>query len=317
MTATKALVRIPDPREAPIQPGWAETVFLPEVMSVQIWDVLDEYEAKLRGIASYIASMDGDVLELEKALRIVEKRRGDLLGPSHQGERTDLELRTRMSEVAGKTAQRWRTIAQAWDEIWPEIRDATNRWQVTQAAVLRNIKTAEREQRTAGVMPEGVFNTIVADPPWKYDNTSTRGAAEDHYQTMTIDGLCELSVANQAAPESHLYLWTTNGFLREAFEVMDAWSFTYKTTLTWVKPQLGLGNYFRSCTEHILFGIRGGLGTRDSNQPNWFEARRTRHSQKPDRFYDMVEQVSYPPYLEMFSRRRRLNPDWSYWGDEA
>lgn len=166
-------------------------------------------------------------------------------------------------------------------------------------------------------LPEGIYRTICADPPWQYGNTSTRGAAEDHYPTMTVAELCELDVVGLAADESHLYLWTTNGFLREAFDVMDAWGFEYKTTLVWVKPQIGMGNYFRSSTEYVLFGVRGGLRTVDCNQRNWFEAKRTRHSKKPGRFFELVETASSPPYLEMFARERRLNPDWSYWGNEA
>lgn len=163
----------------------------------------------------------------------------------------------------------------------------------------------------------GTFATIVADPPWQYDNKATRGAAEDHYPTMSLGELCELPVATWSAEQSHLYLWTTNGFLREAFDVLASWGFTYKTTLVWVKPQIGMGNYFRSSSEYVLFGIRGGLRTRDCNQPNWFQAPRTQHSKKPGVFFDLVETASYPPYLEMFARQRRLNPEWDYWGNEA
>lgn len=165
--------------------------------------------------------------------------------------------------------------------------------------------------------PEGTFATIVADPPWRYDNKATRGAAEDHYPTMSVEELCELPVDEWSAEQAHLYLWTTNGFLRESFAVLDAWGFAYKTTLVWVKPQIGMGNYFRSSSEYVLFGVRGKLRTRDCNQPNWFQASRGKHSQKPGVFFDLVELASFPPYLEMFARQRRLNPEWSYWGNEA
>lgn len=162
----------------------------------------------------------------------------------------------------------------------------------------------------------GRFPTIVADPPWRYGNTKTRGAAENHYETMTIEELCALGVADLAADNAHLYLWVTNSFLREGFEVMDAWGFQYKTCLTWVKPQMGLGNYFRGSTEHILFGVRGSLKTLRRDQVNWFEAARRRHSAKPDLFYEVVETCSPGPYLEMFARTARLG-DWHYWGDES
>lgn len=176
-------------------------------------------------------------------------------------------------------------------------------------------------------LPEGVHRVIVADPPWQYGNTSTRGAAEDHYGTMTIAELCDLPVEERTADEAHLYLWTTNGFLREAFELVDAWGFTYKTCLTWVKPQMGMGNYFRSSTEHILFGARGGLRTRERNIINWFEAKRGKHSAKPEAFYELVQRASPGPYLEMFARCRRESQlfcrcsrcrlGWTVWGNET
>lgn len=158
-----------------------------------------------------------------------------------------------------------------------------------------------------------VFPTIVIDPPWRYDNKTTRGAAEDHYPTMDMDELRAMVLPS--ADQAHLYLWVTNPFLREGFELLDAWGFTYKTTLTWTKPQMGMGNYFRSATEHVLFAIKGGMGTDANNIMTWFSADRQRHSQKPELFYDIVEASSPGPFLEMFARRRRFG--WSVWGNEA
>ena len=156
------------------------------------------------------------------------------------------------------------------------------------------------------------YKTIVADPPWRYSNRGTRNAAERHYETMTIDELLALKLP--AAPDAHLYLWTTNSFIQDAFLVMDAWGFTYKTLLTWGKPQMGMGNYFRNNTEHVLFGVRGKMSVKRHNCLTLFMAPRTRHSEKPARFYDIVESMSPGPYLEMFARRVRLG--WEGWGDE-
>jgi N6-adenosine-specific RNA methylase IME4 len=180
------------------------------------------------------------------------------------------------------------------------------------------------------VVPEGQFATIVADPPWRYGNTSTRGAAEDHYQTMTIDELCKLEVArDKAADRAHLYMWTTAGHLPEAFRVMEAWDFTYKTYLVWVKPQMGMGNYFRVSTELVLFGVRGGMRTRDMGLMNWFKVRRGRHSAKPQAFYGLVMKASPGPYLELFARCGSASQipgtcqcshcrlGWEIWGDQA
>lgn len=162
------------------------------------------------------------------------------------------------------------------------------------------------------VVPE-LFSAIVIDPPWRYDNVATRGAAEDHYGTMTQAELLALDLP--AAAASHLYLWVTNSFIRPGFELMEQWGFTYKTCLTWCKPQIGMGNYFRSTTEHVLFGIRGSWPTLTNNTPTHFVADRQRHSQKPELFYDIVEASSPGPYLEMFARRRRFG--WHVWGNEA
>lgn len=174
----------------------------------------------------------------------------------------------------------------------------------------------------------GQVSTIVADPPWRYGNTSTRAAAEDHYPTMSIEDLCDLSVArDKAADDAHLYLWTTAGHLPEAFRVMAAWGFEYKTFLVWVKPQMGMGNYFRVSSELVLFGVRGNLGVEDRAIVNWFKARRSQHSKKPESFYDLVRRASPGPYLEMFARCRRHSQlvcgcarcahGWEVWGNQA
>lgn len=165
--------------------------------------------------------------------------------------------------------------------------------------------------------PAGTYATIVADPPWRYANKATRGAAEDHYPTMTNGDLAALAGELElwAAPECHLYLWTTNNFIREAFDVIDAWRFEYKTMLTWIKPQIGMGNYFRGRTEHVLFATRGNAHTQRRDVSNVIESNRTQHSRKPDVFYDLVETMSPGPYLEMFARRRRFG--WDHWGNEA
>jgi N6-adenosine-specific RNA methylase IME4 len=178
----------------------------------------------------------------------------------------------------------------------------------------------------SAVASVGLVSTIIADPPWRYDNTATRAAAEDHYPTMSIAELCALPVARErSAPESHLYLWVTSAHLPEAFSVMAAWGFDYKTYLVWVKPYFGLGNYFRTATELVLFGVKGGLGTNARDLNNWFEAARERHSKKPAEFRKLVMRASPGPYLELFSRCSKpgectcsaCEDGWETWGNES
>ncbi len=159
------------------------------------------------------------------------------------------------------------------------------------------------------------YRTIVADPPWRYDDVGIRGGTARHYEPMALEAISAIDVP--AADDAHLYLWTTNSFLRDAFDIMAAWGFRYLTTLTWHKLGApGVGHYFRGDTEHVLFGVKGNLAIPPALRvSNHFAAPRTRHSEKPARFYEIVERVSPPAYLELFARRRRY--DWDVWGNEA
>jgi N6-adenosine-specific RNA methylase IME4 len=146
------------------------------------------------------------------------------------------------------------------------------------------------------------FGTIYADPPWQYENSASRGAAENHYRTMAVEAIAALPVAHLAATDAHLHLWTTNAFLFEARQVIEAWGFAYKSCLVWIKPQLGTGNYWRVSHEFLLLGIRGNAVFADKTQQSWLYADRTKHSAKPAIFRKLIEQVSPGPRLELFAR---------------
>jgi N6-adenosine-specific RNA methylase IME4 len=161
------------------------------------------------------------------------------------------------------------------------------------------------------------FGTIYADPPWPYSNTAARGAAEKHYRTMTLDAIRAEPVKELSADQSHLHLWTTNAFLREAFEVIHAWGFRYKSCLIWIKPQLGMGNYWRVSHEYLLLGVRGNLAFVDRTIRSWQLARRTLHSRKPFLFRGLIEQVSPGPYLELYGREEQPNGGWTVYGNEV
>ncbi len=161
------------------------------------------------------------------------------------------------------------------------------------------------------------FSTIYADPPWPYSNTAARGAAENHYKTMTMEDILREPVNLLAATQSHLHLWTTNAFLREAFDVMNAWGFQYKSCLLWVKPQMGMGNYWRVSHEFLLLGVRGSLPFQDNKCRSWISARRTVHSRKPFAFRELIERVSPGPYLELYGRVEQPNTTWTVYGNQV
>jgi N6-adenosine-specific RNA methylase IME4 len=162
------------------------------------------------------------------------------------------------------------------------------------------------EQRILDLQPTaGKFRALIVDPPWDYEWLSIAGRAAPGYATMSHDELLALDVAGWAEENCHLYLWTTNNFMTRAVELMARWGFQHKTVLTWVKPRWGLGSYFRNSTEHVLFGVRGELRTRSDSIATHFEAPLGEHSEKPEKFYEIVRAASYEPFGEAFQRQDR------------
>ena len=142
------------------------------------------------------------------------------------------------------------------------------------------------------------------------------------YNTMELEEIMELPVAQCVLPQSHLYLWVPNALVLEGLEVMRRWGFTYKTNLVWYKVRKdggpdgrGVGFYFRNVTELVLFGTRGNLRTLQPGrrQTNIIVKQKREHSRKPDQLYDIIERCSPAPYLELFARSARAW--WTSWGD--
>lgn len=173
------------------------------------------------------------------------------------------------------------------------------------------------------------FKTILADPPWQFQNRTGKMAPEhkrlNRYPTMRLDDIKELPVAQVADEDSHLYLWVPNALLPEGLEVMKAWGFQYKTNIIWEKVRKdgapdgrGVGFYFRNVTEILLFGVRGrNVRTLPPArvQVNLIRSQKREHSRKPDEMIALIEACSPGPYLELFARGKREN--WTLWGNQA
>ena len=178
------------------------------------------------------------------------------------------------------------------------------------------------------------YRTIVVDPPWAFDQTWAKGkflvyngakggdgayrkgrGAVANYTVMSLEDIQELPLGEWADGPAHLYVWTTNQFLVQAHELAQGWGFAVKTMLTWVKPRIGMGTYYRNNTEHVVFAARGGLKVLRHNVRTAFRAAQGRHSEKPAAFYDIVESMSPGPYLDVFARKQRFG--WDAWGAEV
>lgn len=173
------------------------------------------------------------------------------------------------------------------------------------------------------------FKTILADPPWQFQNRTGKMAPEhrrlNRYGTMTLEEILALPVAQLANEPAHLYLWVPNALLPEGLAVLKSWGFHYKSNIVWHKIRKdggpdgrGVGFYFRNVTELLLFGVRGKNARTlapGRSQVNFIATRKREHSRKPDEIYDIVESCSSGPFLELFARGTRKG--WKTWGDQS
>jgi N6-adenosine-specific RNA methylase IME4 len=209
----------------------------------------------------------------------------------------------------------------------PELLSKVRAGEITIPEAKREISARHqgerREERIAKVIDPlntiGRFPLIYADPPWQYDfSVDDADQIENHYPTMTLEEICDLPVAKAGTDDCVLLLWATSPKLEEAFAVVNAWGFTYRTCAIWDKEWIGPGYYFRQRHELLLVATRGSLPVPlPSNRPDSvFAERRTRHSKKPELAYQLIERM-YPelPKLELFAREAR--DGWSAWGNET
>lgn len=233
------------------------------------------------------------------------------------------------NHIAVAEVDRWRklrAIPEAereayYADIPKPSRDGLFKWWASRCVDAESVEVVgERHERksvsTLDDLPRSHYGCIYADPPWQYGNQGTRASTDNHYQTMTIADLCSMPVAELAADDSHLHLWTTNAFIREAFDVIDAWGFEYRSMFIWVKPQMGIGNYWRVSHEILLLGIRGNAKRfNDRSLKSWAEVERKKHSAKPDCIRQMIEKASNGPYLELFGRKQVAG--WTVFGNQV
>ncbi len=219
------------------------------------------------------------------------------------------------------------TLASLAEVLGHEIRVVPKSREELAVAVHRGagVQSASEDLRT---VEGGPFSTILADPPWRFMNRTGKVAPEhrrlSRYDTMTTAEIRALPIPEVLTDNAHLYLWVPNALIADGLQVMESWGFTYKSNIVWAKRRKdggpdgrGVGFYFRNVTELILFGVRGSMRTLapGRRQVNMIETRKREHSRKPDEQYDVIEDCSPGPYLELFARYSR--PGWVSWGNEA
>jgi N6-adenosine-specific RNA methylase IME4 len=189
------------------------------------------------------------------------------------------------------------------------------------------VKKSARKQKERNLakkqvsLPTKQYGVIYADPEWKFETFSDNGmdrSADNHYPTSSTDDICKRDVSSIAAKDCVLFLWATVPMLPDALKVMEAWGFTYKSQAVWVKDRIGTGYWFRNAHEILLIGTKGKVPA-PAQGTQWksvIEASVGAHSQKPEYFYDLIEEY-FPnlPKIELNARKARYG--WDAWGNEA
>jgi N6-adenosine-specific RNA methylase IME4 len=212
------------------------------------------------------------------------------------------------------------------DVLAAKIQDGTINCEMQRADVQLLLNRITRQKRfealTAPPLPtDERVHVLYADPPWEFKvwrESSAYGAALEHYPTMTLDDICALPIERCAADDAVLFMWTTAPTLQQAFKVLGAWGFEYKTNMVWDKERQGMGYFVRNQHEHLLIATRGELPLPDPNDKPVSVINQTRgkHSAKPHIVYDCIERM-YPRLRkrEFFARHWRAG--WEKpWGNE-
>lgn len=258
-----------------------------------------------------------------------------------RGSRNDKQTSATVAEVAEdlgvpeRTARHRLAQAKAFEELQPSEQGDVRSGDKTLSQIRREQKEGlRRERREANArlvnespsieetLETAKFATIVIDPPWSPEDEGESGEGlygrgAPPYATMTVAQIASMPVGTYADDDCHLYMWITNRSLFKGETLLTTWGFRYVTCLTWVKPSIGLGAYFRGSSEQVLFGIKGSQPLQRHDVGTWFAAPRgpNGHSSKPTEFYDLVESCSPGPYLDIFAREQREG--WTSWGAEV
>jgi N6-adenosine-specific RNA methylase IME4 len=195
---------------------------------------------------------------------------------------------------------------------------------------VERLATAERLSRTAPQKLEDLaakrrYPVVYADPPWRFETWSAKGqekSPENHYPTMTRDEIASLPIPSLAAEDAALFLWVTD--LDHAISLIRTWGFTYKSHVVWRKlnpngsPHRGTGYWFINRHELLLLATRGDIPApvMGTQADSIIDAAIGRHSEKPECFYELIEQY-FPDVgrIELFARKRRKG--WDCWGSEV
>ena len=289
-------------------------------LAIQI-EKIEQVKAKARqGIRNDLkeSNIVSDLVQSENESDISETNQSNIRSELTESNASGKSLEKAAKAVGvgyGTVYKTKQILAKAPEEVIEKVRKGD----VSIDRAFSQIQRTERlEKNKSTQWPEGKYRIIYADPPWKYgDERSGMGGAVDQYDLMDLEDIKALPVADLAEKDSVLFMWATAPLMREAWEALDAWGFKYKTQFIWNKGKGPVGNYFSVKHEHLILATKGICTPDVTDRPNSVQTieRTGRHSEKPEEFRQIIEQLyTYGNKIELFARKKVLG--WDAYGNE-
>tara|TARA_Y100001938_G_scaffold135444_1_gene197133 strand:+ start:21 stop:1163 length:1143 start_codon:yes stop_codon:yes gene_type:complete len=246
-----------------------------------------------------------------------------------------INTREELSKVAQVGERTLGMVKKIQEKATEEVKAKLSTGEVSINSVYQDIKKEEKKKNrlekieqikqeiSKGLKaPNGLYDVISIDPPWEY---SERGGSSHNsfdavgnragvdYPTMTVEELKKINIP--AKSDCVMFLWTTHAFLKDSFDLLDAWGFNYKATLVWDKVKMGMGRNIRMQVEFCLLATKGKPILNGSGERDIITEPRREHSRKPEAFYTKVDNMTVGYKLDYFAREQRKN--WFTYGAEV
>lgn len=299
--------------------------------SVKEWMILNQFGR--RNLSNYQRSVLA--LQLEEVFSVKAKEnqgnRNDICLISGKG---SIDAKKELAKIASVGHDTITKVKKIQEKAPEEVKAKLSTGEISINQAYQDIKKEEKrtkrlekieeikEEISKGLKaPNGLYDVIAIDPPWEYserggsnsksfDDKGNRGGVD--YPTMSIAELRNIQIPAKA--NSVMFLWTTHAFLRDSFELLDSWGFTYKATIVWDKVRMGMGRNIRMQVEFCLLATKGKPLLNGSGERDIITEERREHSRKPELFYDKVENMTVGYKLDYFAREQRDN--WFTYGAE-
>jgi N6-adenosine-specific RNA methylase IME4 len=221
------------------------------------------------------------------------------------------------AKVSDATAARAEALANARPDLLNKVASGEMSLGEAQRQMKRDVLQEKAPQPLSGK-----YRVVYADPPWKYSNSGDGidqyGPAERHYPAMTISELCAMPIQEHVEDDAVLFLWVTSPMLEDAFRVIGARGFQYKSSFVWDKIKHNFGHYNSVRHEFLLICTRGSCTPDCDEKIDSVQSieRSDHHSEKPDEFRAIIDKLyRQGRRLELFARQN--TPGWDAWGLEA